>query len=95
MNTTPTPQTPAHRQAWACAHAISQHRPVTLKKPAGGAWEIGLCTGPIADLQRRKALIERELKKIKPEEYGPLAQSLFRELTQIKKQINNPNGAKQ
>jgi hypothetical protein len=54
-----------------------------------------MCTGPVADLQRRKLFIERELKKIKPEEYGPLAQSLFRELTQIKKQIRSTQEDKQ
>ncbi len=88
MHTTPTTQTPAHRQAWACAHAISQRRPVTLKRVAG-VWEVGI------DLQRKKAFIERELKKIKPEEYGPLAQSLFRELTQIKTQIRGTQEDKQ
>lgn len=94
MHTTTPQQTPPHRQAWACAHAISQRRPVTLKRVAG-VWEVGMCTGPVADLQRRKLFIERELKKIKPEEYGPLAQSLFRELTQIKKQIRSTAERKQ
>lgn len=81
-----------HRAAFICAHSISARRPVTLvREPARDGqppmWRVCLLSGPIADAEIEKAVIEKEIRKIKPEEYGPYAASLFSQLTAIKKKI--------
>ena len=81
-----------HRQAFICAHSVSQRRPVTLVREAARdgqppMWRVCLLNGPIADAEIEKAVIEKEIRKIKPEEYGPYSASLFSQLTAIKKKI--------